>query len=60
MKVVTSALLLFTLHISFVVVKPIQSKQVEVSVLHLANYLPMVTSYAVIILFLRIVHMKTL
>ena len=34
-----SALLLFTLHFSFVVVKPIQSKQVEVSVLHLASYL---------------------
>ena len=39
MQVVTSALLLFTLHISFMVVKPIQSKQVEVSVLHLASYL---------------------
>ena len=39
MQVVTSALLLFTLHISFVVVKPIQSKQVEVSVLHLASYI---------------------
>ena len=39
MQVVTSALLLFTLHFSFVVVKPIQSKQVEVSVLHLASYL---------------------
>ena len=38
-SVVTSALLLFTLHFSFVVVKPIQSKQVEVSVLHLASYL---------------------
>ena len=39
MQVVTSALLLFTLHFSFVVVKPIQSKQVGVSVLHLASYL---------------------
>ena len=39
MQVVTSALLLFTLHISFLVVKPIQSKQVEVTVLHLASYL---------------------
>ena len=36
MQVVTSALLLFTLHFSFVVVKPIQSKQVEVN---LASYL---------------------
>ena len=35
MQVVTSALLLCF----FVVVKPIQSKQVEVSVLHLASYL---------------------
>ena len=39
MQVVTSALLLFTLHFSILVVKPIQSKQVEVSVLHLASYL---------------------
>ena len=39
MQVVRSALLLFTLHFSFVVVKPSQSKQVEVSVLHLASYL---------------------
>ena len=36
MQVVTSALLLFTLHFSFVVVKPIQSKQGD---LHIANYL---------------------
>ena len=36
MQVVTSALLLFTLHFYFVVVKPIQSKQGD---LHLASYL---------------------